>query len=265
MLDNRRRALMTRSLAVVAAALGLVAATVAGPASAAAPGRYVALGDSYAAGQGAGDYSDGDCLRSPNSYPQQLAPAVEPAKVMNRACSGATTTDVLRSQIVSVRSTTTLVTVTVGANDVRAYEVAGTCLLSPDDCAGAIQGAIAALPAAQAGVAAICHEAQSRAPGARIIFTGYPALFDAATPNLVLAGINTALVTLDSALGSAAVGAGCQYLDVTGLFQGHTPDVDPAGSWLNLNLADPMNLDNLHPNTAGYAAYAQAIGAAPEE
>ena len=37
------------------------------------PVRYVALGDSYAAGQGGGEYLN-DCLQSPNGYPYLLEP-----------------------------------------------------------------------------------------------------------------------------------------------------------------------------------------------
>ena len=58
--------------AVVVCSIGLVAAvTVAPAAEAAATVSYVALGDSYSSGLGAGDYisSSGSCDRSTRAYP----------------------------------------------------------------------------------------------------------------------------------------------------------------------------------------------------
>lgn len=55
------------TIATGAAALAIVLAAAAVPAQAVSKTSYVALGDSYAAGQGAGPYLDG-CYRSKNSY-----------------------------------------------------------------------------------------------------------------------------------------------------------------------------------------------------
>ena len=60
------------------------------PAAAGNPGtvQYVALGDSYAAGQGGGDYLNG-CLESPNGYPYLLDPKMRIDLRTNAACTGA--------------------------------------------------------------------------------------------------------------------------------------------------------------------------------
>ena len=47
--------------------------------SAAATGKYVALGDSYSSGLGAGSYSGGSCKRSANAYAQLWANSHAPS------------------------------------------------------------------------------------------------------------------------------------------------------------------------------------------
>src|SRR5215207_547119 len=73
---------------------------LAGPANAAAAVNYVALGDSYSSGLGAGSYltSSGSCKRSTNAYPAMWAAANTPTTYNSVACSGATTATVINSQ-----------------------------------------------------------------------------------------------------------------------------------------------------------------------
>src|ERR1700754_1011327 len=89
-----------------------------GRAQAAAP-AYVALGDSYSSGNGAGNYisSSGDCHRSNSAYPALWASANSPSSFTFAACSGAVTTDVINSQLGSLNASTGLVTLTIGGND----------------------------------------------------------------------------------------------------------------------------------------------------
>jgi hypothetical protein len=86
------------SAAVVASAGGLFWAVTATPAAEAASSvQYVALGDSFSSGLGAGDYisSSGSCDRSTRAYPEQWADANAPASFVSVACAGATTADIL--------------------------------------------------------------------------------------------------------------------------------------------------------------------------
>ena len=78
--------------ATVNAAAVNAAAVTAAVVNAAAV-NYVALGDSYSSGLGAGDYlsSSGSCDRSADAYPEQWAAANSPATFTSAACSGATT------------------------------------------------------------------------------------------------------------------------------------------------------------------------------
>src|SRR5918998_4918341 len=128
----------SRSLAVLVAAGGAVALTLLGPpapATAQTPAAVVVLGDSAAAGDGAGDYDVGTrgengnwCHRSKHAYVHRtdLAP-----KSVNLACSGADTADVAfgggthytegsqarRLVEVGRRYRVTTVIVQIGAND----------------------------------------------------------------------------------------------------------------------------------------------------
>jgi lysophospholipase L1-like esterase len=136
--DSRRhfvRALATAcAVAVpVLAALAWPASAAAGPASSV---RYVALGDSYSGGLGAGDYlaASGSCDRSADAYPALWAGANQPASYLSVACAGATTGTVLSSQIQALSPATTLVSITIGGNDVGFSAVMETCVLRSTGC-----------------------------------------------------------------------------------------------------------------------------------
>ena len=85
-----------RCLSAVATVGAATAVTFAvGGAAQATTGGYVALGDSYSSGVGAGDYtsSSGSCDQSTNAYGQLWANANSPSSFSFEACSGATTSD----------------------------------------------------------------------------------------------------------------------------------------------------------------------------
>src|SRR5258708_34832393 len=93
------------------AVTAVTTAAGASPVGAASAVRYVALGDSYASGLGAGAYdpASGSCDRSAYAYPEQWAAANAPASFTSVACSGATTSDVLSSQASALSQATPLV------------------------------------------------------------------------------------------------------------------------------------------------------------
>src|SRR5262245_24790310 len=102
-----------------AAALGAVLIAAA-PADAATAVHYVALGDSYSSGLGAGSLisSSGSCDRSTKAYSALWATAHAPASYASVACAGATTSTVNSGQLSALNATTTLVSITIGGNDV---------------------------------------------------------------------------------------------------------------------------------------------------
>ena len=164
--------------------------------------HYVALGDSYASGEGIAPYvaEAGGCRRSSRSYPVLLS-RDGPERfrdLRSAACSGAVTGDVLASQVSALRAETRTVTLTVGGNDAGFAAVVAASLHSPDrrlqavldrgaswraaTKAGAQQriaflgGPAAAPQGGSVPLVRILSEVARRAPDAEILVTGYPRL-----------------------------------------------------------------------------------------
>jgi len=244
-------------VAVLASSAGLIAAS---PAANAASGvHYVALGDSYSSGVGAGDYisSSGSCERSSLAYPEQWADANSPASFVSVACSGATTADVLSSQVSALSPSTTLVSITIGGNDAGFASVMENCvLLSTSSCQSAVAAAEAyvadELPAR---LEETLQTIRTDAPAARIVVLGYPDLYDLSRSNSCI-GLSTADRTalnqgagdLDSALATAATAQGDTFADVRSQFADH--DICDSGSWLHS--VDIFSISSsYHPTAAG--------------
>lgn len=93
----RRRVLSIATvLAAVTAAAGASApaASATSAASQAKAPRFVQLGDSYSSGNGAGNYTEKNCWRSPNNYGARVARRAG-ASYTNAACSGGVVADIL--------------------------------------------------------------------------------------------------------------------------------------------------------------------------
>src|SRR6266498_3204448 len=134
--------------------------------------NYVALGDSYASGTGAGSYGNcGSCLRSANAYAQLWANANAPSSFVFVACSGAVTTDVLNNQVGSITSDTSLVTISIGGNDAGFADVMTDCNLGSDSsCVSRNQEAQAyARDELPARLDAVYTQIRDRAPSARVV------------------------------------------------------------------------------------------------
>ena len=127
----RGRRFLARLVTTLVAGLAGILAVGALPAAAdtVGIGQYVALGDSYAAGQGASapeDYHN-KCLRSPNGYPALLDAENQIHLRANAACTGATTSAVANEQLSALKQGTRLVTLTVGAADLGLSQVLTAC------------------------------------------------------------------------------------------------------------------------------------------
>lgn len=263
---RRRRAAFAAGLATLALALG----TAAGPATAVPALAYVALGDSFAAGQGAGSYLDG-CFRSPLSYP---ADAVEKKTVrlaINAACQGSTTEVVVATQLERLNKSIAVVTITAGGNNLDTTGLLAVCT-SPGQEAACLQGLQArsiALAQAQSGsgplfqgLVSMINAVKAKAPDARVYVTGYPLLFHSPAPGSLQETVNGLTLGLNAVIAGAA-GAdgpgGAQYVDVAGAFLGH--GIGSADPWINYDPFAP-GPDDFHPNAAGYRAYYAALTAA---
>ena len=245
------------TLVATLAAAAPASAAPASPRTAAATGvRYVALGDSYASGLGTGR-EQGNCDRSPAAYGPQWARAHQPASFMFAACSGATARGIRTHRLSALSPATTLVSLTVGGNDVGFSDVLQTCLIgSTHDCLQAIHGSEHAMTTSlPRGLGRLLAAIHRHSPAARIVLTGYPLLFDPARPGSCAqlshreqAELNRGANLLDATLQSAAARHGAAFADVRGAFRGHAI-CDPA-AWLHG--LDFFNLnDSFHPTTAG--------------
>jgi lysophospholipase L1-like esterase len=258
-------------LAVAVAALFTAMFTTAAAAS--APVNYVALGDSYSSGVGAGSYisSSGSCLRSTNAYSAKWAAANAPASYVSVACSGATTQDVLNNQISALSSGTTLVSITIGGNDVGFSSVMQTCILnSTSTCLSAISNAENQARAILPGRLGSTFSAiRAAAPGAHVVVLDYPEFYDLSNswicPGLSgsdRSALNQAADLLDSIIQTATsnAGAGFSFADVKGRFRGHEL-CDFFNEWLHA-----VNVSNItesyHPTASGQSGgYLPAMSA----
>ncbi|MEU6342437.1 SGNH/GDSL hydrolase family protein [Streptomyces sp. NPDC046977] len=237
---------------VLAAALAL---TGAGPAHAAGP-VYVALGDSYASGVGAGRYqtSSGGCYRSSRAYPRLWADRHTPSGFSFTACSGATTTDVINRQLGPLNAATTLVSVTVGGNDAGFVGVMTTCLLSVSSaCLDRIDQARDYIEnRLPARLDAVYDAIADRAPAARVVVVGYPHFYRLGTSCIGLTqakrrAINDAADLLDTVTAKRAADHGFAFGDVRGTFGGH--ELCAGSAWLH-SLTIPV-YESYHPTAAG--------------
>jgi lysophospholipase L1-like esterase len=235
--------------------------------------QYVALGDSYAAGQGGGGEL-GECLQSPNGYPYLLDPKKRIDLTANAACTGASTSEV-GDQLLAVSKElheAALVTLTVGAADLNLSGVLVACTAGTEaQCQTAIQAALLLLPLncgdeSELGsrLTDLYASVEAAAPNALIVVTGYPYLFEqpaTGDPDAVIINqINTATALLNCAIEKAVAdaqddGVNIVYVDVTEEFAGH-------GIGSKKPFINSEGLGAYHPNAAGYRAYAKAIFAA---
>jgi lysophospholipase L1-like esterase len=232
---------------------------VAPAASTTAAVNYVALGDSYSSGVGAGDYisSSGSCDRSTLAYPEQWADANSPASFVSVACSGATTTDVLDSQVSALSASTTLVSITIGGNDAGFSSVMETCVLAPtSSCLNAVTAAEAFIAnQLPARLDTTLRTIRADAPSATVVVLGYPDLYDLSKSGSCI-GLSTADRTalnqganaLDGALQAAALANQDTFADVRGQFAGH--EICDSGSWLHAVDIFAVG-SSYHPTAAG--------------
>lgn len=239
---------------------GVLAVALLAPAPTAP--EYVALGDSYASGAGAGSYVEGSCRRSSNAYPALRGAEFPSFEFM--ACSGATTQS-LKPQMRALTPGTTLVTITIGGNDLGFTDVLTTCTLKGDAaCSKRVATAVDFLHSQLPGRLDTTYSTiRAAAPNATLVVLGYPRLF---TPDdgcrtlsaVKRAALNDAADQLSGEIAQAAGRAGARYVDVREAFAHH--GVCSPKPWINA-LVHPAE-DSYHPNRTGQAAYFQALTSA---
>ncbi|GAA2947912.1 SGNH/GDSL hydrolase family protein [Kitasatospora cinereorecta] len=240
------------TLAIAAAA----ALGVAQPASAAGA-NYVALGDSYSSGVGAGSYTSesGDCKRSTNAYPSLWANANAPSSFKFVACSGATTSSVSSGQLGALSSSTTLVSVTAGGNDVGFADVMTTCVLQSEaTCVSRVNTAISQAQNTLPGkLDSLYSGIDARAPQARVVVLGYPRFYKlsgsciAGLTETERGAINNASNILNDVIAKRAANAGFAFSSVVDEFTGH--ELCSGDAWIH-SVSFPIT-NSYHPKASG--------------
>lgn len=274
------------ALAVIAVALVLLAAA---PAANAKPRiNYVALGDSYAAGPGipvqiAVDTPPG-CAQSNNNYPHDLAALTTLVHLTDASCSGATTVNMANPQTTAagvnppqlnaVATSTNVVSLTIGGNDIGFSAIIGSCVSSTpighpcQDLYVTPTGDILRqrVDATAPKINAVLDGIKARARHARIVVVGYPDILPPNSPGcwpqLPFTPSDTAYLDgveryLNSMLRSEARANGAGYADSYTATLGHdacqTVDVRWIEPLVPGNPAAPA-----HPNAKGEKAMAGA-------
>ena len=228
-------------------------------ASAADPVNYVALGDSYSSGVGAGDYiwASGSCDRSAKAYPEQWADANSPTSFVSAACSGATTADVLSSQVSALSASTTLVSITIGGNDAGFSSVMETCVFLPTRlCLNAVAAAETFIGSQLQGrLDQVLQAITADAPNAKVVVLDYPQLYDMSKSGFCLGlstsdrvALNGGADDLDAIIQLAAQDNHDTFADVRQQFSGH--EICDSDSWLHS--VDIFAISSsYHPTAAG--------------
>ncbi|MGW7005739.1 SGNH/GDSL hydrolase family protein [Streptomyces sp. NPDC054933] len=247
-----------RLVAAVCALPLAAAATLLGTDAAGATGSaYAALGDSYSAGVGAGDYlgSSGACERSAKAYPRLWADAHAPSSFAFTACDGATTTDVTNNQLGPLNQSTSLVSITVGADDAGFGRVMTTCVLSSDTaCLSRIVQAEdyirGTLPAR---LDHVYSAIRAKAPAAHVVVLGYPRFYKvnglcrAGMSEAKRSAVNQAADEVDSVIARRAADHGFTFRDVRPAFAPH--EICGGDPWLH-SVTIPVG-DSYHPTARG--------------
>ncbi|ONI91226.1 hypothetical protein ALI22I_09120 [Saccharothrix sp. ALI-22-I] len=229
-------------------ALALLMALTPAPA---AP-ELVALGDSYAAGTGAGDEASDACRQSPHAHPRLWARR-NGASLVPAACSGADTVAVAK-QAERITPSATLVTITAGGNDAGFTDVMTTCTISGDDeCVQRTGTAERFIRDELPGRLDALYEAVRDRTSAKVVVLGYPRLFSFESWCLMSGAkrqaVNRAADLMADVTGARARAAGFRFVDVRKAFDGHGACADEP--WVNGLVLVPVER-SYHPNRAGH-------------
>jgi len=267
----------------------LLALVFALTATAARAANYVALGDSYAAGPLIPNpLLPLGCLKSSNNYAHLAAPGIGLA-LRDATCSGAKTNHMTEPQGVdpdgpnppqfnSLNSETTVVSLTIGGNDIGFSEVAESCVtVNPfsHPCldkynAGGVDQLKARIEATAPKVAAVLQGIHARSPGAKIYVLNYPAIFPetgfGCWPQMPIGFSDVPYLRsteqrLNSMLATQSAANGATLVNWYGASIGHDACKGSSTRWVEplvpTNAAAPI-----HPNKTGMVGGANALLAA---
>ncbi|WP_117198321.1 MULTISPECIES: SGNH/GDSL hydrolase family protein [unclassified Nocardiopsis] len=268
------------------------------PEEAALWGNYVALGDSYSSGDGAGDYAPdtaeaGGCWRSENAYPRVVAEEFDfTGSLAFYACSSHKGSEMIEqigtseSQIDRVTENTSLVTLGIGGNDLGFIPVLRTCmvrmpLLESSVCVEQEEEVDRRMRTFEETLTEILGEVRDRAPDARVLVLGYPRLFPEDPPGMYytltrsdqlwLNGlaerfnelIRDTVYRVDGDVYGGRETGSVEYVNTFSALTGHEVSADAA--WLNGivlgQLGEGLRVDraSFHPTAQGQLSIAERV------
>jgi lysophospholipase L1-like esterase len=246
------------AFSLVSIAAGVLALVVGIPTAGATTVNYVALGDSYASGVGSGSYTteSGSCLRSTKAHPQLWTNGHAPSSFHFVACSGAKTTDVNANQLSALSSSTTLVSITIGGNDVGFAHVMQDCVIyGTSTCVSDVNAAeYTARTYLPGWLDTTYNGIRARSPYAKVVVVDYPRFYHDLWYCVGLSStsrnkINEGADVLDGVIQQAASRHGFSFADVRPAFaNGH--EICDSDSWLHS--IDWSNIvQSYHPTASG--------------
>lgn len=289
-LSGRR---LTVALGVaVLAVIGAFVVRVGSAAPVRSAGEYVALGDSYAAGPGipAATGVPIGCGRSSRDYPSLVFAGAQFSGFRDVSCGGATISDLTEPQrtrvggnppqLNALTGDVSLVTLTVGGNDIGFNLIVSTCLArSRSQPTGAACQAYFArnghdvlaqqIATAAPKLLAVLRQINQRAPRARVLVVGYPTILPASGGGCTEAPFSAGDISyltqvfrsLNAMLEAQADAAGDHYVDTATTSVGHDLCRAPGIRWVE-GLAPDSPAAPFHPNALGmHNSAAQVLGA----
>jgi lysophospholipase L1-like esterase len=254
------------------------------------PPVYVVLGDSYSSGEGNPPYDLGTntgtdkCHRSPKAWPRMLATQDSPVGTLSQfACSGAITSDITSTSrsgespqitaLKGLRHVPSLVTITIGGNDIGFANILKDCVtsLAVGGCAGdgTLQRASNKISKLVPTLVKTLQAVESAAPGADVVLVGYPSLFPTKFTNTTSLhcawlgprenkGLVALAAQLNSAEQSAANQTGVGYVPTLTVLSGH--ELCTGKSWVAaLTAANAGSQAAGHPLGQGQQAMEAAV------
>jgi len=279
-------------IAGIAATMLSIATMTAGAAT--PGGTFVALGDSYAAGNlipASPAGTPAGCLRSTHNYSGDVQAVIRASRYVDVACSDATTADMTRRQHTiagtnppqfdALSSRDSLVTITIGGNDIGFKSILLECVTlsasspSGDPCrrhftAGGTDRLAAAVRAVAPKIAAVLRGIHHRAPRARVLLAGYPDILPSTGtgcwPDVPLAHgdvpyLRATEVALNRVLAREAAANGATFVDTYRATIGHDACQRPGTRWVE-GLVPASPAYPFHPNRRGQQAMARQVLAA---
>ena len=289
---------ITAGIAATFLGIATMVATIQPPAQAAGPavpgGTFVALGDSYAAGNlipASPVGTPAGCLRSTHNYSGDVQAVIRAGRYVDAACTDAATADMTRPQRTvagtnppqfdALSPRDSLVTITIGGNDIGFKSVLATCVTlsvtspSGHPCqrhftAGGTDRLAARVAAVGPKVAAVLRGIHRRAPRARILLVGYPDILPntgtGCFPDVPLAHgdvpyLRATEAALNRTLARAAAASHATFVDTYRATIGHDVCQPPGTRWVEGLIPDSPAFP-FHPNGRGQQAMARQVLAA---